>query len=46
LGGNVTVWHVDDVTDAPLERMPTVNDRHHATVGFLTTHLSTYAVAN
>lgn len=46
LHGNVSVWHVDDVTDAPLERMPTVNDRRNATVGFLTTHLSTYAVAN
>ena len=46
LSGNVSVWHVDDATDAPLERMPTVNDRQHTTVGFLTTHLSTYAVAN
>jgi hypothetical protein len=46
LRGNVSVWHVDDATDAPLERMPTVNDRQNATVGFLTTHLSTYAVAN
>ena len=46
LGGNVAVWHVDDATDALLERMPTVHDRHNATVGFLTTHLSTYAVAH
>lgn len=46
LRGNVTVWHVDDATDAPLERMPTVHDRANATVGFLTTHLSTYAVAH
>lgn len=46
LRGNVSVWHVDDATDAPLERMPTVHDRHNATVGFLTTHLSTYAVAH
>lgn len=46
LRGNVSVWHVDDATDAPLERMPTVHDRRNATVGFLTTHLSTYAVAN
>lgn len=45
-GGNVSVWHVDDATDALLERMPTVHDRQNATVGFLTTHLSTYAVAN
>jgi hypothetical protein len=44
--GDVAVWHVDDATDAPLERMPTVHDRQHTTVGFLTTHLSTYAVAN
>jgi hypothetical protein len=46
LRGNLSVWHVDDATDAPLERMPTVQDRKNATVGFLTTHLSTYAVAN
>ncbi|HJU67658.1 MAG TPA: hypothetical protein VJ650_05355 [Gemmatimonadaceae bacterium] len=46
LGGTVSVWHVDDATNAPLERMPAVNDRQHAIVGFLTTHLSTYAVAN
>jgi hypothetical protein len=46
LAGNVAVWHVDDATDAPLERMPTVNDRQNATIGFLTAHLSTYAVAN
>ena len=46
LRGNVSVWHVDDATDAPLERMPTVHDRQNATVGFLTTHLSTYAVAH
>jgi hypothetical protein len=46
LQGNVAVWHVDDATDAPLERMPTVHDRRNATVGFLTTHLSTYAVAH
>ena len=44
--GDVAVWHVDDATDAPLERMPTVHDRQNTTVGFLTTHLSTYAVAN
>lgn len=46
LRGNVSVWHVDDATDAPLERMPTVHDRQNATLGFLTTHLSTYAVAH
>ena len=46
LRGNVSVWHVDDATDAPLERMPTVHDRQSSTVGFLTTHLSTYAVAH
>jgi hypothetical protein len=46
LRGNVAVWHVDDATDAPLERMPTVHDRQNATLGFLTTHLSTYAVAH
>ena len=46
LGGNVAVWHVDDVTNAPLERMPTANDRQNAMIGFLTAHLSTYAVAN
>ena len=46
LRGNVTVWHVDDATAAPLERMPTVHDRQNATIGFLTTHLSTYAVAH
>jgi hypothetical protein len=46
LRGNVSVWHVDDATDAPLERMPTVHDRQNSTVGFLTTHLSTYAVAH
>ena len=46
LSGRVAVWHVDDATNAPLERMPTVHDRHNATVGFLTTHLSTYAVAH
>lgn len=46
LRGNVSVWHVDDATNAPLERMPTVHDRQNSTVGFLTTHLSTYAVAH
>jgi hypothetical protein len=46
LRGSVAVWHVDDATDALLERMATVHDRENATVGFLTTHLSTYAVAN
>jgi hypothetical protein len=46
LRGHLSVWHVDDATDAPLERMPTVHDRQNATVGFLTTHLSTYAVAH
>jgi hypothetical protein len=46
LRGNMTVWHVDDATNALLERMPTVHDRRNATVGFLTTHLSTYAVAH
>jgi hypothetical protein len=46
LRGNLAVWHVDDETDAPLERMPTVHDRQNATLGFLTTHLSTYAVAH
>jgi hypothetical protein len=40
------VWHVDDRTNALLERMPTVNDSRNQTVGFLTTHLSTYAVAD
>jgi hypothetical protein len=45
-GGRVSVWHVDDETNALLERMPTVNDSRNDTVGFLTTHLSTYAVAN
>jgi hypothetical protein len=43
---NISVWHVDDDTGALLERMPTVNDSRNETVGFLTTHLSTYAVAN
>jgi hypothetical protein len=43
---SIAVWHVDDATDALLERMPTVHDPQNATVGFLTTHLSTYAVAN
>jgi hypothetical protein len=42
----VSVWHVDDATNAPLERMQTVHDRHNAMLGFLTTHLSTYAVAH
>lgn len=46
LRGHVAVWHVDDETGALLERMPTVNDRRSSTVGFLTTHLSTYAVAH
>jgi hypothetical protein len=44
--GQVSVWHVDDETGALLERMPTVHDRRSSTVGFLTTHLSTYAVAH
>ena len=44
--GRVSVWHVDDQTNAPLQRMPTVHDRDSETVGFLTTHLSTYAVAH
>jgi hypothetical protein len=42
----VSVWHVDDQTNALLERMPAINDSRNETVGFLTTHLSTYAVAN
>ena len=46
LRGQVSVWHVDDETGALLERMPTVHDRRTSTVGFLTTHLSTYAVAH
>ncbi len=46
LRGTLSVWHVDDATDAPLERMPTVHDRQNATLGFLTTHLSTNAVAH
>ena len=44
--GQLSVWHVDDETSALLERMPTVHDRRNSTVGFITTHLSTYAVAN
>lgn len=44
--GEVAVWHVEDRTSARLERMPTVHDRRNVTVGFLTTHLSTYAVAH
>jgi hypothetical protein len=43
---HVAVWHVDDETSALLERMPTVNDSRNETVGFLTSHLSTYAVAD
>jgi hypothetical protein len=42
----VSVWHVDDDTGALLERMPSARDRRTSTVGFLTTHLSTYAVAH
>ena len=42
----VAVWHVDDQTNAPLQRMPTVHDRDNKTIGFLTAHLSTYAVAH
>ena len=42
----VTVWHVDERTNALLQPMPTVHDSRNDTVGFLTTHLSTYAVAN
>jgi hypothetical protein len=44
--GQLSVWHVDDRTNALLERMPTVHDSRSETVGFLTAHLSTYAVAN
>jgi hypothetical protein len=43
---HASVWHVDDRTNEPLERMPTINDSRNQTVGFLTTHLSTYAVAD
>lgn len=46
LRGHVSVWQVDDETGALVERMPTLHDRRTSTVGFLTTHLSTYAVAN
>lgn len=46
LRGRVSVWHVEDDTNAPLEAMPTVHDPESETVGFLTTHLSTYAVAH
>ncbi|MGQ0713148.1 MAG: hypothetical protein ACT4PJ_05380 [Gemmatimonadaceae bacterium] len=42
----LSVWHVDDRSGVPLERMPSVDDSRNETVGFLTTHLSTYAVAN
>ncbi len=44
--GNLSVWHVDDESGAPLAAMPTVHDPKNATIGFLTTHLSTYAVAH
>ena len=44
--GRLTVWHVDDRTGTPLEEMPTVHDPRNTAVGFLTTHLSTYAVAH
>lgn len=43
---NAAVWHVDDDSQHWLERMPTVHDPANATIGFLTTHLSTYAVAH
>jgi hypothetical protein len=46
LHGNLSVWQVDDDTNVLLERMPTVHDRRNATLGFLTAHLSTYAVAH
>ena len=46
VSGSVAVWQVDDVSGTFLERMPTVVDRRNATIGFLTTHLSTYAVAH
>lgn len=42
----VAVWHVDDQTNTLLQRMPTVHDRDNKTIGFLTAHLSTYAVAH
>jgi hypothetical protein len=44
--GQVSVWHVDDATNALLEQMPSVHDPRNTTVGFLTAHLSTYAVAH
>ena len=44
--GRLSVWHVDDQTNAPLQRMPTVHDPDSDMVGFITAHLSTYAVAH
>jgi hypothetical protein len=40
------VWHLDDRTGERLEFMGGVTDPIRRTVTFLTTHLSTYAVAH
>ena len=41
----LAVWYVDDAGTL-LERMPTLDDRSHKRVTFLTGHLSGYAIAN
>jgi hypothetical protein len=42
--GTADAWHVDPDTGEPLENMGASVDRRSRTVGFTTTHLSTYIV--
>lgn len=45
-GGPLTVWHVDDATRRPIERMSSLDDRGSRTVSFVTKHFSGFVIAN
>lgn len=42
----LSAWYIDSDTKAPLEKMPSVDDKLSRTVTFTTGHLSGYAIAN
>lgn len=42
----LSAWYIDSDTKAPLEQMPSVDDKLTQTVTFTTGHLSGYAIAN
>ncbi|HJQ21052.1 MAG TPA: hypothetical protein VJ867_11945 [Gemmatimonadaceae bacterium] len=43
---SLTAWYIDSQTKAPLEQMPSVDNKLTQTVIFTTGHLSGYALAN